>query len=648
MVYAASWMRVRIVVSTSICEITVNLFELRSGTADAAIRWLERTAAALDRTGLYFGAQPILGSSTAVDAFVYTKRRVRDDRDQRRESARETSLMDQAVAHLYEQPRDWEEREKRRWRQVIQRPALRLAVRGAPGNGKTFLTRDSAVLLARETARRIRQCEVPLLYTPVPFWLTASELASASGSDAQSLVVDACLRSLRRFDPNLPPPPREWLLAVAKSSQALIFVDALDQLTGDEARRFKEASPRLKDLPGRLIATCRTLHWDERRPWLGWGDVTEVELAPFERREQNAFARNFPPGIGASGLQQALAGNYPLRQACSSPLLLAFVCLLLAEGEDLSVASRVTVYAKVLRRLLSGEWRQVTPVWRGNDFLEERVFSFLESAAWAIFQEAPEANRFTLAQWERIGPEPVNGLLMALVGCGVIDSAGFNDLGERCWSFLHRTLLEFLAGRAMAKEPDWLIDAKKHLWYAPEWMEVLTFLAAHLSDATPLLEVVEREEEDIFHSMLYLSARLASAAHQVSDASVEKIATGVEALLEEPIAKKDYWWDVVEAVLIVSRDTPVGARVFADKTFKHIVRLARHFSPDVCSAAANWLGGSGDPRWLEELVKLAQDDEFSEHTASALERWGDQFTFEGLAMLGACRDEKRRHAFGIM
>jgi hypothetical protein len=32
--------------------------------------------------------------------------------------------------------------------------------------------------------------------------------------------------------------------------------------------------------------------------WLGWGEVIEVGLAPFERREQNAFARNLPPGVG--------------------------------------------------------------------------------------------------------------------------------------------------------------------------------------------------------------------------------------------------------------------------------------------------------------------------------------------------------------
>lgn len=159
-----------------------NLFDIRSGTAEAAIKWLRAVADALDFTGLCFKGNPIPISAAAVDAFVYTKRRKPDDRSgtlrDKERADRETSLIDETVAHLYEQPSDWDEREKRRWAQVIQRPGIRLGVRGSPGSGKTFLTRNSVVALARESARLIEERHFQLHEIAVPLWTTGRALSS--------------------------------------------------------------------------------------------------------------------------------------------------------------------------------------------------------------------------------------------------------------------------------------------------------------------------------------------------------------------------------------------------------------------------------------------------------------------------------------
>jgi len=500
-----------------------SLFAVRSATAEAAMAWIRAMADVLDETGLYFNKQPIPGSTMAVDAFVYTKQRKDDDRERGRSSEernhREMSVIDEQVAHLYEQSADWDVRVKKRWRQAIQPARIRLGLRGSPGSGKTFLTRDAAVLLARESAKQIDERKVHLYDVSVPFWITAKALAVASGADSKELIVNACLDSLKGIRKDIPQPPMDWIQRAAASPHALIVVDALDELADEEAA-FKLASPRLKDVTGRLIATCRTLHWEHRTNWLGWANVTDVELAPFERKEQREFARNFPPCVGTPGLEPLLSSNFPLRQACSAPLLLAFVCLLLAEGKNLAGANRVKVYTEIVRKLLSGEWRNVTPPWKGKKGFQQSILHFLEEAALSIFQAAPSSNRFTLIEFEKAGDAPVRHaeLLDELVRCGVLVEAGEDDLGESCWSFLHRTFLEFLAGRALAGKPpeEWLDEAKRHFWYEPEWMEILTFLAAHVEDATPLIEALEQEEEDIFYSMLYLKVRLASAARRVA------------------------------------------------------------------------------------------------------------------------------------
>jgi len=41
------------------------------------------------------------------------------------------SVIDEQVAHLYEQSSDWDERVKRRWRQAIQPTKIRLGLRGS-------------------------------------------------------------------------------------------------------------------------------------------------------------------------------------------------------------------------------------------------------------------------------------------------------------------------------------------------------------------------------------------------------------------------------------------------------------------------------------------------------------------------------------
>ena len=371
-----------------------NLLEIRSAEAAGAITWLHALADALDQTDLYFDKKPILASATAVDAFVYTKN------------------LD----------REGDKREKKRWRQVLVPPKLRLGVRGAPGSGKTFLTRDSAVALARESARLIQARQIHLDDVPVPFWITAGALSATPIGDAEEMVVNASLLSITRSK-NIPRAPRGWLVQAAASAKALVVVDALDELVAQQVEDFKLRCHRLRDLPGRLIATCRTMHWDELALWLGWSDLVEVEFAPFEQSEQLEFSRRFPPSSGALGLPQLLADNDPLRQACRSPLLLAFVCILQAKGKNLSRANWVTVYMEIIRQLLSGEWRNVTPQWAGDTVLQEEVLHFLESAAWVIFSEAPGANRFTLSQWKRAGAPPlkINGSIAVFVGKRVVE-----------------------------------------------------------------------------------------------------------------------------------------------------------------------------------------------------------------------------------
>lgn len=197
-----------------------SLFGVRSATAEAAMAWLRAMANALDPTDLFFNGDRIRGSATAVDAFVYTKRMKNRDlgskgKDDGRATS-ETSLIDQTVAHLYEQAHDWDDREKRRWCLLIRQSRVRLGVKGSPGSGKTFLTRTYVVRMARESESLVKDRAVHLNDLAIPFWTAAKTLASVTARDPAEAIVDAFIASVQaaaeRIGLPKPHAPREWLI----------------------------------------------------------------------------------------------------------------------------------------------------------------------------------------------------------------------------------------------------------------------------------------------------------------------------------------------------------------------------------------------------------------------------------------------------
>ncbi len=595
-----------------------NLFSVRSATVTAAIAWLNGIADALDKTGRSYGGHDILASEIAVDTFVYTRRlRPRDPRGGPpvRDWNEESALIDNTLAPLYEQPRDWEERERQRWSRVVQTPRRRLGLRGAPGSGKSFLTQNTTVRMARQAARQLDRREIRLEEVRIPFWTSASALARAVSEDEPArIVVRAAQIALDELNRRVDSAPTEWLIEAAQSSRALIIVDGLDQLEHPHIDSFRRAAARLNSLPGPSIAACRTLHWEERSKWLSCSGLEEVELAPFGLREQRQFGSMFGGGALAGRLSQVLNGNHTLRHACSSPLLLTFVCDLLAKGKDLTGATRVRLYSEIIDLLLSGDWRNLTPPWKGNIWLTGKVRDFLECAAWRIFCAAPEANRFTLHQWGKAGPEPVPGLLSELEQCGVLVPSGTNHIGDYCWSFLHRTLLEFLAARALSRksEEEWLAEAQMHFWYEPEWIEVLTFLAAHVPNATPVIQALEREPEDVFRSTLQLKVRLAGAARRVDNRQIEEITSEVDVLLARSYAELDY----AEQNWLLAMITAFGNERFAEVLFRRLVGTSSDPNPSVRQGVAHALGRLSCDGAFERLLILLRDPDTNVRSAA--------------------------------
>jgi hypothetical protein len=128
---------------------------LRIEQRGAAQRYLTQLADKLDQTDWWRGSERIKASEIAVEPFVFTMRkrerptRPRTEREGREMDVERRSPIDEIEAERYELPVKVEEREEERWRQVLRRGRVRLGLKGAPGSGKTFTTRQTMVLLAR-------------------------------------------------------------------------------------------------------------------------------------------------------------------------------------------------------------------------------------------------------------------------------------------------------------------------------------------------------------------------------------------------------------------------------------------------------------------------------------------------------------------
>ncbi|HEU4689298.1 MAG TPA: HEAT repeat domain-containing protein, partial [Vicinamibacterales bacterium] len=502
------------------------------------LTFLAESAAALDETPWMQAdtARPILASEVFVDLDVLT----RPSEPEPGASGREERHVVEVDAARYELPPMVTQMHRLRWSQLMRSPERRV-LKGAPGSGKSFLSRHAAVVRLRRAHEDLSAQRTDLAGVPVTLWVSASAIAEArSGTIAQALA-SAAERTFDRVAP-LRSNVRGWLETRLLDRSACIVIDAVDEVNPEKYGVFQRRLRDIAALPGQLIVTCRTLQWEilkhEIQPLVS---AEEVELAPLTPVQLRLMIeRLFLDSNAAAPVVAALHQNRGLRHACTTPLRLLLVCLLARDGRLTPTTTYAGLYTHLLRALIEGRWRAYRPRWTSKSVRVEHTIAALTQIGWALFETAPANNRFNLSAWTKAaaradGSVPGARLLEDLVALGVLVPAGFDELGDRCWSFAHRTLLEYLAARNLAElsADEWLEQVRGHFWFQPEWTEVLTFLAAIVPDATPLIIALDREEDDIFGSMLELRAQLVGVARRVSTARARRVAMQVFALTLE-------------------------------------------------------------------------------------------------------------------
>jgi len=439
--------------------------------------------------------------------------------------------LSDAVAARYELPTTTKGRHRTRWSQLL-RTTRHVVVKGAPGSGKSFLTRHVAASRLRSAHDDLQTRRVSLVNLPVTLWVSATALANVNhGNAIGEALVEAAVRSLELS--SIGPSAGAWLKDAVLDQSALILVDAVDEVGADRHEACRQRLREAMALPGQVIVTCRTLQWERlKHELLPATAYEEAELAPLTPvHVRSMFDRLSSDESHRTQLAALLNHNTALQRTCTSPLRLIFVHLLVNDGQLSATTTYAGLYMHLTRALLEGRWRRRRPRWASNPTRVERAIASLAAIAWALLSSDPASNRFTLATWNAAAGRSARfatskeQFLEDLADLGLLVPAGFDDVGSRCWSFAHRTLLEYLAARELASRPTdkWVTEARSHLWYEPEWIEVLTFLASLVPDATPLIIAADSETDDVFGAMLEIKARLVGVSKRAAPARVRRL-----------------------------------------------------------------------------------------------------------------------------
>ncbi|HEU4690080.1 MAG TPA: HEAT repeat domain-containing protein [Vicinamibacterales bacterium] len=643
------------------------LADVRSSLSKELLAFLDAAHAALDATPWTHPhtQRRICATEVFVDLDVLTHA----EDGEGSPSNRDRGNFTEADAARYELPSTTEGRHRTRWSQLL-RTTRHVVVKGAPGSGKSFLTRHAAASRLRSAHDALQTRRVSLVNLPATLWVSATALASVNHVHAiGEALVEAAISSLELSPTGTA--VREWLESAVLEGTTLILVDAVDEVSAEHYAACRQRLREAMSLPGQVIITCRTLQWELlKHELLPTTAYEEAELAPLTPVQVRSMLDRLSSNEShRTQLAALLNQNTALQRTCNSPLRLIFVHLLVNDGRLSAATTYAGLYMHLTRALLEGRWRTRRPRWALNPTRVERAIVSLAVIAWALFSSAPASNRFTLATWNaaarrfaRMGASKEQ-FLEDLVELGLLVPAGFDDVGNRCWSFAHRTLLEYLAARELASRStdEWVTEARSHLWYEPEWIEVLTFLSSIVPDATPLIIAVDCEKDDIWGSMLEFQSRIVGAARHVAPARARRLALKVfglvlcsERFLEQPasiVFRHDYKEPVralgsghMHSLLttalgsrsLLFRAAAVGALgvLGRKESIGPIVRvLQRDPTESTRFAAVHALRESKLPDTIEPLVEALQSNESSmirRIAAYALEQLAEPAGHEGL------------------
>ena len=464
-------------------------------------------------------------------------------------------------------PLDWD-------RQVRDR-LKRGVIRGDPGFGKTWLLKHEAWRLAQEGLELLEGYPLKTDEITLPIFIRLAELATIPG-ELDEAIINVLVKNYK-IGPRL----EEWFREQLQTERCRLLLDALDEVPVETDPARPELGHR-NHLVQRLAAFARN---SKCQIWLTSRIVGypgppiplppregEYELLPFDRRQQRDFVEAWFAGRRAliEPFLRDLRANPQLQGLGQVPLLLALLCRTYEDKQGKLPLRRAELYESCLEGILRRKWKQPLPQLPEayldakrelveelayRLFLEEKeLFSVrdLRKAIKQILEKNPDLREDLKISKENpdfredCKKSPAELVQELSEGDGLLIKAGAGD--DAPYLFLHLTLQEYLTACALARRtepvdldgqqiPEWLKIVKPHL-FDPRWEEVIRLLASKLPDATPLIQAIWREPEDLFLGRLFLAVKCLVDAGHVQQGMCREIIGEAMTLMERAVQRK--------------------------------------------------------------------------------------------------------------
>ena len=413
--------------------------------------------------------------------------------------------------------------------------------------------------------------------------------------------------------------------------------------------------PSLTDPRARFRLTSRIAGYTGL-PAAASSGVAEYELQPLTPEDVSGLitAWGLPDGL-ASRLRTHISGS-PLGEAARIPLLIALLCAIAQDDEDLP---RYTagIYDRVLRRFLAQENRwpaaprpEPTDIDRLTGILAPLAYHFASRPeGWT--DRMPASQIMTIMRslgpaFTELGADAASLLRDLSVRAGVLIPAAAQHAGHNPpYLFLHRTIAEHLTACHLAALPraDWLDILRQHVWFDPAWQPVIALLGAAFvqqerpAEAIHLIKVLLTQPYDPFHQVLYHAA---SAAAELPD----------PALLPADLT------DEITERLVTLLDSDPDSETAVGFLQRHLNRLPWPVTQALLArldTSPGWtipqiLAASNDPRVIARLTRFMDTcSDGAEYVCTALKAHGaERYEREMLARFD--NEVQRRWAASVL
>jgi hypothetical protein len=312
------------------------------------------------------------------------------------------------------------------------------------------------------------------------------------------------------------------MAALIRAGRAVVLLDALDELTADEAEAVRPLVSAWAERGGkraRCVITSRIAGYTG----VPLPDAAEVELQPFTPGDVTEVIRAWGLPVEAERDLMGRTGDPAVAAMARVPLLLALLCAL-AGAQPVGTGlprTRGALYERVLRWFLTGAHRTA------DDPAAAQLSDLQVEAQLQLL--GPIAFTYATRRGGWVDLMPASDLLDAIRGAGPASTElgapaveVLTDLSARAgilvpdrdpsegraarYLFLHRTFAEFLVARHLAALPaaDWLSVIAEHQWFDADWQTVIPMLGGRLDfrDARRLVTHLLMSDPDPFWQSL--------------------------------------------------------------------------------------------------------------------------------------------------